>query len=190
MPNIFVLSGPNGAGKTTSAMALLPKKLNCVEFVNADVIAAGLSPFCPTNVAIEAGRLMINRLKKLSCEKKDFAFETTLASKSFAAFLKSCKKNGYTTSLLYLWLSNSELAIKRVRLRVASGGHDIPENVIRRRYVRSILNLIHLYLPIVTNCFIFDNSTGKPQEIAKKENNGQIIILDKTKWDTLRNHHE
>jgi predicted ABC-type ATPase len=190
MPNIFILAGPNGAGKTTSAMALLPKKLQCVEFVNADVIAAGLSPFQPATVALEAGRLMINRIKKLASEKKDFAFETTLASKTFAPFLKTCQSKGFTDSLLYIWLSSPELAIKRVQSRVANGGHDIPEDVIKRRYVRSISNLFNLYLPIVTNCYIFDNSTGTPEEIARKEDHGNITIISQKKWTALRDYYE
>ncbi|MEB3826039.1 zeta toxin family protein [Phormidium sp. CCY1219] len=130
MPEIYVIGGCNGSGKTTTAMQLLPNFLNVVEYVNADEIAAGLSPFNPESVAIQAGRLMLERLALLSNAGADFAFETTLASRNYLRFLRNCKSQRYTINLIYFWLSTPELAIARVRRRVEAGGYNIPEPVI------------------------------------------------------------
>ena len=158
MPDIYVIAGPNGAGKTTAAFEVLPE-LGCIEFVNADLIAVGLSPFNPDSEAIKAGRLLLTKIKELAESKQDFAFETTLASRSFLPFLKDCKKNGYSIHLIYFYLANSTLALNRVKQRVQKGGHSIPEDVVHRRYKRSLLNLFNLYLPIVDYWMIYDNST-------------------------------
>lgn len=132
MPNVYVFGGCNGAGKTTMAMRLLPETLNCREFVNADLIAAGLSPFRVENVALQAGRLMLQRINKLRDGGVDFAFESTLASRSFVPFLRSCQSCGYEVHLLYVQLENVDLAIERVANRVLEGGHNIPKDVIRQ----------------------------------------------------------
>jgi len=143
---IFVIAGPNGAGKTTSAKKLLPEILQCEEYVNADAVAASLSPFHPDNVAMQAGRLMLERIDYLSNQGVDFAFETTLASKTFIKFLCECKSKGYAVNILFLWLHSPQLAIQRVRSRVEQGGHDIPQDVIIRRYYRSIYNFLSGYI--------------------------------------------
>ena len=156
MPQIFMIAGPNGAGKTTSAMDLLPDILHCEEYVNADSIAAGLSPFKPETMAFTAGRLMLERIHQLAKLKVDFAFETTAASKTFAPFLLNCKRNSYEVNLVYLWLESPELALERIAMRVANGGHDIPESVVRRRYKKSMNNIFQLYIPIVDNWALYD----------------------------------
>jgi predicted ABC-type ATPase len=181
MANLYVISGCNGAGKTTASYSILPDMLNCKEFVNADEIANGLSPFQPDNVAIEAGRIMLSRIKHLLNHNVDFAFETTLATKSYAQFIQEAQSKGYMVTLIYFWLNSPELAIERVKTRVISGGHNIPDDVIRRRYDAGICNLSKLYLPICDYWLIIDNSEPPFKIIAegfKKENieiNDQII---------------
>lgn len=130
MPNLYIISGCNGAGKTTASYTVLPEILNCKEFVNADNIAAGLSPFNPESVAFESGRLMIQRINELLAHKVDFAFETTLSTRSYISFVKKAKEIGYEVTLLYFWLSSPEMAIERVAKRVSKGGHNIPTEVI------------------------------------------------------------
>jgi predicted ABC-type ATPase len=180
--NLYIISGCNGAGKTTASYSVLPDMLNCREFVNADEIAKGLSPFQPDSAAIEAGRIMLNRIKDLTNHNVDFAFETTLATKSYVQFIKQAQSKGYFVTLVYFWLNSPELAVERVRNRVISGGHNIPENVIYRRYTSGMNNLSKLYLPICDYWLIIDNSEPPFQVIAegfKKENidiHNQIIF--------------
>ncbi|HEV2479674.1 MAG TPA: zeta toxin family protein [Puia sp.] len=150
MPNLYIIAGCNGAGKTTASFTILPEMLNCKEFVNADNIAAGLSPFNPGGVAIEAGRLMLSRIHELMKAGVDFAFETTLATRSYASLVKAAQLVEYKVTLLFIWLDSPETAIQRVADRVAAGGHHIPDDTVRRSYYRGIYNLIHLYIPILT----------------------------------------
>ncbi|HVF84948.1 MAG TPA: zeta toxin family protein, partial [Abditibacteriaceae bacterium] len=159
MPNVYLIGGCNGAGKTTIALTMLPRYLDCHEFVNADLIAAGLSPFQVESVALQAGRLMLERMNKLRDAGVDFGFESTLASRSFVPFLKSCQFHGYKVHLLYVRLNNVELAIERVANRVLEGGHNIPEDTIRRRYEAGRRNFTGLYLPLADECRVFDNTT-------------------------------
>ena len=166
MSNIYVIGGANGSGKTTVARRLLPHFLDVFEYVNADEIASGLSPFKAESVARQAGRLMLERLDTLVQEGADFAFETTLAARSFANFLSNCQADGYTINLIYFWLQTPELAIERVHRRVESGGHNIPEEVIRRRYERGRKNLTQLYLPLCNTWIIYDNSGAEPSLVA------------------------
>ena len=135
-------------GKPPSLKKNLPNFLGVIEYVNADEIAAGLSPFNPESVAIQAGRLMLERLITLKCQGIDFAFESTLTSRHFARFLRDCQSSGYRLNLIYFWLQSPQLALERVHKRVASGGHNIPEDVVRRRYERGRNNLMQLYLPL------------------------------------------
>jgi len=162
MPNVYLIGGCNGAGKTTIALTMLPRYLGCHEFVNADLIAAGLSPFRVESVALQAGRLMLDRMNKLRDAEVDFALESTLASRSFVPFLKSCQLRGYDVHLLYIRLNHVELAIERVANRVLEGGHNIPEDTIRRRYEAGRRNFLELYLPLADEWRVFDN-TRQPE---------------------------
>ena len=132
MKKLFIIAGSNGSGKTTASYTILPEMLNCKEFVNADEIAKGLSPFQPESVAIQAGRLMLKRIDALLLSGKDFAFETTLSTRHFVNTIKEARKKGYYVTVLYLWLNSYKLAIERVKIRVEEGGHNIPEEVIKR----------------------------------------------------------
>lgn len=167
MPNLYIIAGCNGAGKTTASYSVLPDMLDCREFVNADEIARGLSPFQPDKVAIEAGRIMLNRIHELISQKEDFAFETTLSTRSYRNFVKEAQLNGYFVTLVYFWLNSVDLAIERVRKRVLAGGHNIPEDTIRRRYGSGIQNPSKIYIPICDSWMIFDNSGHPPLLIAK-----------------------
>ncbi|MEG4500437.1 zeta toxin family protein [Microcoleus sp. F10-C6] len=182
MPNIYIIGGPNGSGKTTVSLRLLPDFLECFEYVNADAIAAGMSQFNPESVAILAGRLMIQRLRTLSDSGTDFAFETTLAARNFARFLSNCKTKGYTINLIYFWLQSPELAIERVQRRVESGGHSIPEDVIRRRYDRGRRNLTSLYLSLCDSWIVYNNSSPALLLVARKNAQGEPIIYEKQTW--------
>ena len=158
-PNLYIISGCNGAGKTTASLTILPEILNCSEFVNADAIAAGLSPFHPENVAIEAGKLMLKRIDFLIKSKKDFALETTLSSKNHFQTIKNAQEQGFEITLLFFWLNSVELAKERVKIRVSKGGHDIPPEVIARRYERGLENL-DKYCALCDDWFVYDNSNN------------------------------
>ncbi|MBS9767108.1 MAG: zeta toxin family protein [Flavobacteriaceae bacterium] len=183
--HLYIVAGCNGAGKTTASYTILPEIINCKEFVNADEIAKGLSPFQPEKVAFEAGRIMINRVNDLLSENKTFAFETTLATRSYKSKIIKAKENGYKVTLLFFWLDNIKLAKERVRTRVIEGGHNIPEDVIERRYFKGIKNLFEIYLPIIDRVLIFDNSSGKHELIASK--NKTFTIYNEKKYKVLKN---
>jgi predicted ABC-type ATPase len=185
MPSLYVIGGANGSGKTTLALTLLPRFLQVFEYVNADAIASGLSPLNPESMAMQSGRLMLERLQTLTEAGVDFAFETTLAARTFAPFLNSCKQRGYTINLIYLWLPSADLAVERVAKRVASGGHNIPVEVVRRRYERGLKNLVELYLPISDGWMIFDNSAGESRLIAECIINQQPIIYNQEAWNRI-----
>ena len=156
--HLYIISGPNGAGKTTASMTLLPEVWQCREFVNADAIAVGLSPFNPDSMAIEAGKLMLKRIDDLLSQGETFAIETTLAAKSYVNLIRRAKEQEYSVSLLFLWLESPENAICRVALRVSEGGHNIPEDVIVRRYYAGLNNLFQLFMPIVDYWMLVDNT--------------------------------
>jgi len=186
-PNVIVIAGPNGSGKSTAAPALLRDYLGITEFVNADVIAQGLSAFGSENVSIQAGRIMLNRLKELASEKADFAFETTLAARSYASWLTKLQQAGYRAHLIYLWLPRAELAIARVANRVQRGGHDIPEDVVRRRYESGLRNFFSLYIPFVYSWRLFDNSGKSGYDlIAQKLNNRELQIENSNVWQSIK----
>ena len=159
MRKLYIIAGCNGAGKTTASYTVLPEMLGCKEFVNADEIAKGLSPFNPESVAIEAGRLMLQRMDDLLAEGADFAFETTLATRSYVKFIEKAHAKGYYVTLLFFWLPTPEQAIERVATRVREGGHNIPSEVIPRRYANGIRNLTTLYTPICDYWTIYNNSS-------------------------------
>ncbi|VDH15467.1 Uncharacterized protein conserved in bacteria [Algoriella xinjiangensis] len=188
--NLYIIAGCNGAGKTTASFTILPEILECKEFVNADEIAKGLSPFQPEKVAFEAGRIMLNRIDELFRNGENFAFETTLATKTYKQKIEFAKKEGYNTTLLFFWLKNSDLAKERVKTRVSEGGHNIPTDVIERRYIGGIKNLFDIYLEIVDQVLIFDNSEGKPILIAEKNFGEDIFIHNLEKFNDLRNYYD
>ena len=185
MPNIYVISGCNGAGKTTASYTVLPDILNCKEFVNADNIAAGISPFNPESVALSAGRIMLERIHELIKEGADFAFETTLSTKSYRNLILEAQRKGYTVTLLYFWLDSPALAIQRVKKRVERGGHHIPDDVVERRYHRGLANLFNLYLPICNQWFVFDNMDLVPEIIAQRHEFGESIVNNEL-WSRLK----
>ena len=181
MPKIIIVGGCNGSGKTTLARTILPS-MSVIEFVNADQIAAELSPQDPNVVAIAAGRLMLRRLQTLAQQGIDFAFETTLAACSFAPFLKSCQDRGYQLNLIYVWLETEDLAVDRVAMRVAAGGHSIPEPIIRRRYKRGRRNFLELYSPLANYWIVYDNSSPQIQAVAEKTPMRQTVIYQHRIW--------
>jgi predicted ABC-type ATPase len=175
MPILYIIAGPNGAGKTTAAYQLLPFVFNTVEFVNADEIARGLSPFNFEGVTFQAGRIMLERLYQLLRENKDFAFETTLSGLSYLSFITQAKKRGYEIVLFYVWLESDVLAKNRVALRVEKGGHHIPNETIERRYKKGIKNLRD-YLILADQWYIYDNSETSFQLIARSINKEEKIF--------------
>jgi predicted ABC-type ATPase len=185
MPDVIVIAGPNGAGKSTLAPALLRDTFSILEYVNADTIAEGLSAFAPEDASFDAGRVMLTRLNELAADGKDFAFETTLASRFYAGWLKELKANGYRVSVIFLWLRKVELAIERVNARVRLGGHSIPEETIRRRYERGIKNLFERYLPVADAWRIIDTSFDRPHEIARYTEPVGKVIFDDEQWKRI-----
>lgn len=184
MPNLYIIAGCNGAGKTTASMTILPEILDCQEFVNADEIARGLSPFQPEKVAFEAGRIMLNRMNHLLEKGEDFAFETTLSARSYVNFIKRAREKGYKVTLVFVWLESVELAKQRVAERVKKGGHSIENDVIERRYKAGLKNLNELYIPICDDWIVFDNSKIL-QVIAQGNFNISIEIYNSKIWDII-----
>ncbi len=184
---LYIISGCNGAGKTTASFNILPELLNCKEFVNADEIARGLSPFQPDKVSIEAGRLMLLRIDELLRSNQDFSFETTLATKSFVNTIERAKKEGYYITLIFFWLESVELAKDRVIKRVSEGGHGIAPLVIERRYKAGIKNLLTLYYDKVDSLFIYDNSSIDSELIAEKEiSENSFTVYNREKFNKLK----
>ena len=182
--NLYIIAGPNGAGKTTFARKFLPQYVECLEFVNADFIAGGLSPFAPERAAIHAGRLMLEQIHSLAERGVDFGFETTLSGKTYVKLLQGMKKGGYLVHIFFLWITNVELALERIKLRVRNGGHAIPEAIVRRRFGRSLPNFLHVYKPLADSWTIFDNSRDVPKMTAFEES-GKIEILDPDLFNIL-----
>ena len=186
-PNIVVIAGPNGAGKSTTAPALLAGVLGVIEFVNADVIAQGLSAFNPEGAAMEAGRVMLRRLKELAASRASFAFETTLASKSFAPWIQRLCKGGYEFHLIFLYLPSPELAIERVANRVRAGGHHVSPEVVRRRYFGGIRNFFRLYRPLASQWRVYDNDDRSgPRLIAAGSAATEELVADAAMWHRIK----
>jgi predicted ABC-type ATPase len=186
MPNIFVIAGPNGAGKSTTARSLLPDYMACAEFVNADDIARGLSAFRPESVGWEAGRLMLTRLAELARSRVDFAFETTLASRSFAPWLRQQQAENYNVHLLYCWLPSAEMAVARVESRVRAGGHHVPEDDVRRRYERSRNNFLQLYMTLANTWEVYENSGAKRCSVAFGGLDSPIAVVEPAIWQRFQ----
>lgn len=182
-PSVVVLAGPNGSGKSTVAPELLKGTLAVTEFVNADIIAQGLSGFAPQKAVLAAGIVMVRRLKELALRGSDFAFETTLAGRSFAPWLEQLRQEGWGVHLMFLWLPSAEFAVRRVAGRVRFGGHDVPKRTIRGRYRAGLKNLLELYLPICTDWNVLDNSAfADPRLIARGNSTGMLDIRDSDTW--------
>ncbi len=169
MPDVYIIAGCNGAGKTTAAYNLLPDVFQTVEFVNADEIARGLSPFNSSGVAFQAGRIMLERLEKLVEENQSFSFETTLSGLAYLGFIKKVKKKGYGITFFYVYLNSINLAKERVAIRVSKGGHTIPEDVIKRRYFKGLRNF-NRYAMEADDWYIYDNSGSNYELVASREN--------------------
>jgi predicted ABC-type ATPase len=187
---LYVISGCNGAGKTTASYTILPEMLKCKEFVNSDEIAKGISPFNADSiaVAVEAGRIMHRRIKELIAAGETFALETTLATRSVVKLMQGAQEKGYYVTLLYLWLNTPDLAVERVKMRVAAGGHNIAESTIRRRYGSGIRNLFELYLPASDYWMITDNSMSPMEIIAKGFKNERKEIYKPTIFNKLEQY--
>ena len=185
MPRLYIISGCNGAGKTTASYSLLPEMLNCTQFVNSDEFAKGLSPFNPEKVSIQASRYMLMKIRYLLKRNQDFAVETTLATRSLLKTVQMAQNAGYTVTLLYLWLNSPELAVERVRARVETGGHNIPEETIRRRYQVGIDYFFHYYAPICERWILADNSQIPFRVIAEGSKNDVINIKDEDTYKKI-----
>jgi predicted ABC-type ATPase len=175
--HLYIISGPNGAGKTTASYTVLPKILQCKEFVNADEIARGLSPFNPESVAIEAGRLMLKRIGELLQKNETFSIETTLSTRSYFRLVEKAHSQGYEVALLFFWLKSPEHAIERVAERVAKGGHNIPKDIIIRRYWEGLENLFNIYMPIV-DTWVLVNNSETPRSVVATGGRGQRTVVN------------
>ena len=186
--HLYIISGPNGAGKTTASYTVLPKILQCKEFVNADEIARGLSPFNPESVAIEAGRLMLKRISELLQRNESFSIETTLSTRSYFRMVEKAHSQGYDVALLYFWLKSPQQAIERVAERVAKGGHDIPKDIIVRRYWEGLNNLFKIYMPIVDTWILVNNSETPRSIVATGGKDQTTIIKDNKHFKTIEEY--
>ena len=188
MPNLYIISGCNGAGKTTASYTILPEMLSCNEFVNADEIARGISPFKPESVAIQAGRIMVERVKGLIESETDFALETTLATRTHVNVIELAKEKNYKVTLIFFWLNMPDLAVERVRMRVLSGGHNIEEKTIRRRYEIGIKNLTSLYIPLCEYWMIINNSSIPQELIAEGGTTIETKVYNKPTYNKIINY--
>ena len=186
MPNLYIISGCNGAGKTTASFTILPEMLDCREFVNADEIAKGLSPFQPESVSFQAGRIMIERIDELLDSGVDFAFETTLTTLSYINTIKAAREKGYSVTLLYFWLNDVNLAIERVKTRVSEGGHNIPKETIKRRYFRGIYNLTNKFTTLCDYWIVINNSSRPFTFVAEGQGITEISVHDDIIWQQIK----
>ena len=180
-----VIAGSNGAGKTTFATQFLPHYARCSNFINADLIARGLSPFDPVAGMARAGRLVLERIAEFEAAGTDFAFETTLSGRSYATVIRRLRATGYRIHLFYLWIPSPDLALLRIRDRVESGGHDVPEVDVRRRFDRTLRNLFTLYRPLCDTLHFFDNSSDVPRLVFKDEA-GKTNVIDAFLYEEIR----
>jgi len=184
MKKLYIIAGPNGAGKTVASYTILPEIFNVKEYVNADEIARGISPFNYDKVGIKAGRLLVLRIRELLKEEQTFAVETTLATRSYVKLIEKAQKQGYKVTLLFMWLNSQELALKRVSTRVKEGGHNIKNDVIRRRFRNGLNNLVDIYIPIVDNWMVVNNS-GERFNIIAQGDKDELLIKDEKLWKRI-----
>ena len=182
--NVYIIAGPNGSGKTTFAVKFLPEYVRCPNFINADLIAHGLSPFSPGAAAIKAGKLVLEQIHRFANSGVDFAFETTLSGKLYVNLFKSLKAKGYKIHIFFLWIPDANLAISRIKSRVAEGGHDVPIQDVLRRFDRSVRNFFSLYQPFIDSWVLFNNAGATPVLIAERKN-GKIRIVDESSYSDI-----
>lgn len=188
-PHVVVIGGPNGAGKSTIAPLVL-RGAGVTTFVNADVIAQGLSAFQPEREAMQAGRIMLARLKDLAAARTNFAFETTLASRSFAPWICELRGSGYDFHLAFVWLADPELAVNRVAARVRSGGHHVPEETIRRRYRRGVSNFFDLYRPLATTWEVYNNTDDTGVQLVAAQNEAGLTVFHPATWQAVEHSYD
>ena len=176
MPRLYIIAGPNGSGKTTFAKEFLPHYAHCPNFVNADLIALGLAPFSPVTVSIKAGKLLLGQIKEFIDRRADFAFESTLAGRTYISLIKAVRQRGYSVTILFLWMPDVKLARARIKQRVKDGGHDVPFEDVKRRFGRSRINFLKFYKPLCDSWILFDNSGAKPEEIGQMTSRGVKIF--------------
>ncbi|MFA6174198.1 MAG: zeta toxin family protein [Kiritimatiellales bacterium] len=189
-PTCYVIAGPNGAGKTTFALRYLPEMTGCRNFINADLIADGLSPLNPAGVQMEAGKILLREIEANVAAGTDFAFETTLSGRMYVRLLKELRSKGWKIVLFYLWIPGAEFSRLRVRQRVESGGHDIPDEAITRRYRRTVSNFLTVFAPLCDQVFCYDNSGIEP--IPVFVDSGQVRqVIDKVRYSqVLESSHD
>lgn len=184
--HLFILAGPNGAGKSTTARVLLPRSLGVTQFVNADNIALGLSPFAPETAVIQAGRLMLRRIKELLQNRESLGFETTLAGRNYVRLIEDARANGYVVNLIYVYLRSPNLAITRVADRVRQGGHDVPTETIRRRYYRGLANFFGRYRSLANSWTLCDNSDRQLIVVAQSIEGDELIVHDPCRYQEIQ----
>ena len=182
--DVYIIAGPNGSGKTTFAVKFLPEYAKCPNFINADLIAHGLSPFSHGAAAIKAGKLVLEQIHEFAKKRVDFAFETTLSGKLYVKLFKSLKEKGYKIHIFFLWVPDADLVISRIKSRVAQGGHNVPVRDVLRRFNRSISNFFKLYQPLVDSWMLFDNSGIIPILIAERKNS-KVKIIDESIYENI-----
>ena len=182
--NVYIIAGPNGSGKTTFAVKFLPEYAKCPNFINADLIAHGLSPFSPGAAAIKAGKLVLEQIHEFAKKRVDFAFETTLSGKLYVKLFKSLKEKGYKIHIFFLWVPDADLVVSRIKSRVAQGGHDVPVRDVIRRFNRSISNFFKLYRPLADSWMLFDNAGVIPILIAERKN-GKVKVIDESLYKNI-----
>ena len=184
MPRMYILCGCNGAGKTTASYTMLPEILDCREFVNSDEFAKSLSPFDPSTASVSASRFMLMRIQFLLDQGADFSIETTLATRSLVSIIRDARERGYSITILYLWVQSPEIAISRVRDRVNHGGHNITDEVLRRRYRVGLKYLFNTYMPLCDRWIMVDN-TFSPFTVIAEGSSGRLVIKDSEKFEKI-----